>query len=153
MDNSNIKILLVDDEPDILDFVSYNLKSEGYKVATAASGKVGVAKAKEFKPDLILLDVMMPEMDGIEACDQIRRLSGLENTIIAFLTARGEDYSQVAGFEAGADDYITKPVKPKVLTSRLKALLRRRPVPEQEVPSKIEFSDLIIDPERYHVEI
>ena len=153
MDNSNIKILLVDDEPDILDFVSYNLKSEGYKVATAASGKVGVAKAKEFNPDLILLDVMMPEMDGIEACDQIRRLSGLENTIIAFLTARGEDYSQVAGFEAGADDYITKPVKPKVLTSRLKALLRRRPVPEQEVPSKIEFSDLIIDPERYHVEI
>ena len=153
MDNSSIKILLVDDEPDILDFVSYNLKSEGYKVATAASGKAGVAKAKEFKPDLILLDVMMPEMDGIEACDQIRRLPGLENTIIAFLTARGEDYSQVAGFEAGADDYITKPVKPKVLTSRLKALLRRRPVPEQEVPSKMEFSDLIIDPERYHVEI
>ncbi len=153
MDNSNIKILLVDDEPDILDFVSYNLKSEGYKVATAASGKAGVAEAKEFKPDLILLDVMMPEMDGIEACDQIRRLPGLENTIIAFLTARGEDYSQVAGFEAGADDYITKPVKPKVLTSRLKALLRRRPVPEQEVPSKMEFSDLIIDPERYHVEI
>ena len=153
MDNSNIKILLVDDEPDILDFVSYNLKSEGYKVATAASGKAGVAKAKEFKPDLILLDIMMPEMDGIEACDQIRRLPGLENTIIAFLTARGEDYSQVAGFEAGADDYITKPVKPKVLTSRLKALLRRRPVPEQEVPSKMEFSDLIIDPERYHAEI
>ena len=153
MDNSNIKILLVDDEPDILDFVSYNLKSEGYKVATAASGKAGVAKAREVKPDLILLDVMMPEMDGIEACDQIRRLSGLENTIIAFLTARGEDYSQVAGFEAGADDYITKPVKPKVLTSRLKALLRRRPVPEQEVPGKMEFSDLIIDPERYHVEI
>jgi len=153
MDNSNIKILLVDDEPDILDFVSYNLKSEGYKVATAASGKAGVAEAKEFKPDLILLDVMMPEMDGIKACDQIRRLPGLENTIIAFLTARGEDYSQVAGFEAGADDYITKPVKPKVLTSRLKALLRRRPVPEQEVPSKMEFSDLIIDPERYHVEI
>jgi len=96
---------------------------------------------------------MMPEMDGIEACDQIRRLPGMENTIIAFLTARGEDYSQVAGFEAGADDYITKPVKPKVLTSRLKALLRRRPTPEQEVPGKMEFSDLIIDPERYHVEI
>ena len=153
MDNSNIKILLVDDEPDILDFVSYNLKTEGYKVATAASGKSGVAKAKEFKPDLILLDVMMPEMDGIEACDQIRRLPGLENTIIAFLTARGEDYSQVAGFEAGADDYITKPVKPKVLISRLKALLRRRPAPEQVIPGKMEFSDLIIDPERYHVEI
>lgn len=153
MDKSNIKILLVDDEPDILDFVSYNLKAEGYKVSTAASGKAGVAKAKDLKPDLILLDVMMPEMDGIEACDQIRKLPGLENTVIAFLTARGEDYSQVAGFEAGADDYITKPVKPKVLTSRLKALLRRRPVPEQEVPGKMEFSDLIIDPERYHVEI
>ncbi len=153
MDKSNIKILLVDDEPDILDFVSYNLKAEGYKVSTAASGKAGVSKAKEFKPDLILLDVMMPEMDGIEACDQIRKLPGLENTVIAFLTARGEDYSQVAGFEAGADDYITKPVKPKVLTSRLKALLRRRPVPEQEFPGKMEFSDLIIDPERYHVEI
>jgi len=134
MDNSNIKILLVDDEPDILDFVSYNLKAEGYKVSTASSGKSGVAKAKELKPDLILLDVMMPEMDGIEACDQIRKLPGLENTVIAFLTARGEDYSQVAGFEAGADDYITKPVKPKVLTSRLKALLRRRPAPEQTVP-------------------
>jgi len=153
MDKSRIKILLVDDEPDILDFVGYNLKAEGYKVATASSGKIGVVKAKEFKPDLILLDVMMPEMDGIEACDQIRRLPGMENTIIAFLTARGEDYSQVAGFEAGADDYITKPVKPKVLTSRLKALLRRRPTPEQEVPGKMEFSDLVIDPERYHVEI
>jgi len=153
MDKSNIKILIVDDEPDILDFVSYNLKAEGYKVSTAASGKAGVAKAKDLKPDLILLDVMMPEMDGIEACDQIRKLPGLENTVIAFLTARGEDYSQVAGFEAGADDYITKPVKPKVLTSRLKALLRRRPAPEQIVPGKMEFSDLIIDPERYHVEI
>ena len=153
MEKSKIKILLVDDEPDILDFVSYNLKAEGYKVHTASSGRSGVSKAREVKPDLILLDVMMPEMDGIEACDHIRRLPGLEHTIIAFLTARGEDYSQVAGFEAGADDYITKPVKPKVLMSRIKALLRRRPAPEQEVPGKIEFQDLIIDPERYHVEL
>ena len=153
MEKSKIKILLVDDEPDILDFVSYNLKAEGYKVHTASSGRSGVSKAREVKPDLILLDVMMPEMDGIEACDHIRRLPGLEHTIIAFLTARGEDYSQVAGFEAGADDYITKPVKPKVLMSRIKALLRRRPSPEQEVPGKIEFEDLIIDPERYHVEL
>lgn len=153
MEKSKIKILLVDDEPDILDFVSYNLKAEGYKVHTASSGRSGVSKAREVKPDLILLDVMMPEMDGIEACDHIRRLPGLEHTIIAFLTARGEDYSQVAGFEAGADDYITKPVKPKVLMSRIKALLRRRPAPEQEVPGKIEFKDLIIDPERYHVEL
>ena len=153
MEKSKIKILLVDDEPDILDFVGYNLKAEGYKVHTASSGRSGVSKAREVKPDLILLDVMMPEMDGIEACDNIRRLPGLEHTIIAFLTARGEDYSQVAGFEAGADDYITKPVKPKVLMSRIKALLRRRPAPEQEVPGKIEFEDLIIDPERYHVEL
>jgi two-component system alkaline phosphatase synthesis response regulator PhoP len=153
MEKSKIKILLVDDEPDILDFVSYNLKAEGYKVHTASSGRSGVSKAREVKPDLILLDVMMPEMDGIEACDHIRRLPGLEHTIIAFLTARGEDYSQVAGFEAGADDYIAKPVKPKVLMSRIKALLRRRPAPEQEVPGKIEFEDLIIDPERYHVEL
>ena len=153
MEKSKIKILLVDDEPDILDFVSYNLKAEGYKVHTASSGRSGVSKAREVKPDLILLDVMMPEMDGIEACDHIRRLPGLEHTIIAFLTARGEDYSQVAGFEVGADDYITKPVKPKVLMSRIKALLRRRPAPEQEVPGKIEFQDLIIDPERHHVEL
>ncbi len=153
MEKNKIEILLVDDEPDILDFVSYNLKAEGYKVHTASSGRSGVSKAREVKPDLILLDVMMPEMDGIEACDHIRRLPGLEHTIIAFLTARGEDYSQVAGFEAGADDYITKPVKPKVLMSRIKALLRRRPMPEQEVPGKIEFEDLIIDPERYHVEL
>ena len=101
------KILLVDDEPDILEIVAYNLKNEGYKVYTASSGKEGVTKAREIKPDLILLDLMMPEMDGIEACDQIKKIPGLEHTIIAFLTARGEDYSQVAGFEAGADDYIT----------------------------------------------
>jgi len=153
MKTTDFKILLVDDEPDILEIVGYNLKSEGYKVYTASSGREGVEKAKEFLPDLILLDVMMPEMDGIEACDQIKRVPALENTIIAFLTARGEDYSQVAGFEAGADDYITKPVKPKVLTSRLKALLRRRPTPEQEVHERMSLGDLIIDPERYHIEL
>lgn len=125
MKAKDITILLVDDEPDILDIISYNLKAEGYKVKTASSGREGVEKAKKVRPDLILLDVMMPEMDGIEACEQIRKTPGLEHTIIAFLTARGEDYSQVAGFEVGADDYIAKPVKPKVLTSRLKALLRR----------------------------
>lgn len=153
MNNSDIKILLVDDEQDILDIVSYNLNAEGYQVFTASSGKSGVEKAKEVHPDLILLDVMMPEMDGIEACDRIRRMPELDGTIIAFLTARGEDYSQVAGFDAGADDYITKPVKPKVLISRLKALLRRRPVPGDEVPSRMNLGDLVIDPERYHVEL
>ena len=153
MKASKAKILLVDDEPDILEIVEYNLKNEGYKVYTASSGIEGVSLAKEVKPDLILLDVMMLEMDGIEACDQIRKIPSLEHTIIAFLTARGEDYSQVAGFEAGADDYITKPVKPKVLTSRLKALLRRRPTAGQKVPERMNLGDLTIDPERYHIEL
>ena len=153
MKASKAKILLVDDEPDILEIVEYNLKNEGYKVYTASSGIEGVSLAKEVKPDLILLDVMMPEMDGIEACDQIRKIPSLEHTIIAFLTARGEDYSKVAGFEAGADDYITKPVKPKVLTSRLKALLRRRPTAGQKVPERMNIGDLTIDPERYHIEL
>lgn len=153
MKAAKAKILLVDDEPDILEIVEYNLKNEGYKVYTASSGIEGVSLAKEVKPDLILLDVMMPEMDGIEACDQIRKIPSLEHTIIAFLTARGEDYSQVAGFEAGADDYITKPVKPKVLTSRLKALLRRRPTAGQKVPERMNLGDLTIDPERYHIEL
>jgi len=153
MKASKTKILLVDDEPDILEIVEYNLKNEGYKVYTASSGIEGVSLAKEVKPDLILLDVMMPEMDGIEACDQIRKIPSLEHTIIAFLTARGEDYSQVAWFEAGADDYITKPVKPKVLTSRLKALLRRRPTAGQKVPERMNLGDLTIDPERYNIEL
>ena len=153
MKASKAKILLVDDEPDILEIVEYNLKNEGYKVYTASSGIEGVSLAKEVKTDLILLDVMMPEMDGIEACDKIRKIPSLEHTIIAFLTARGEDYSQVAGFEAGEDDYITKPVKPKVLTSRLKALLRRRPTAGQKVPERMNLGDLTIDPERYHIEL
>lgn len=153
MKATGAKILLVDDEPDILEIVGYNLKNEGYQVFTASSGKEGVAIAKEVKPDLILLDVMMPEMDGIEACEQIRKTPGLEHTIIAFLTARGEDYSQVAGFEVGADDYITKPVKPKVLTSRLKALLRRRPLKPAKSEERTTLGDMVIDIERYHIEI
>lgn len=125
MKKQDIKILLVDDEPDILEILKYNLSSQGYQVFTAQNGKEGVEKAKKKKPHLIILDVMMPEMDGIEACEVIRNTNGLENTIITFLTARGEDYSMVAGFDAGADDYITKPIKPKVLISKIKALLRR----------------------------
>jgi len=153
MKAKEITILLVDDEPDILDIISYNLKAEGYKVKTASSGREGVEKAKKVRPDLILLDVMMPEMDGIEACEQIRKTPGLEHTIIAFLTARSEDYSQVAGFEVGADDYITKPVKPKVLTSRLKALLRRRPLKPAKSEERTTLGDMVIDIERYHIEI
>src|SRR5690606_7797643 len=125
MKTKDIKILLVDDEPDILEIVGYNLSAEGYEVFTAKNGAEGVAKAKKIHPHLIVLDVMMPEMDGIEACEIIRNTAGLENTVIAFLTARGEDYSQVAGFEAGADDYIAKPIKHKVLVSKVKSLLRR----------------------------
>jgi two-component system alkaline phosphatase synthesis response regulator PhoP len=120
-----IKILLVDDEPDILEIVGYNLSQEGYQVITAANGKDAVIKAKKENPQLIIMDVMMPEMDGIEACENIRKLPELENTIITFLTARSEDYSQLAGFDAGADDYISKPIKPKILVSKVKALLRR----------------------------
>lgn len=125
MENKKYKILLVDDEPDILEFVGYNLKKEGFKIYTADNGLEAIQKAREKKPHLILMDIMMPEMDGIEACVKIKELPGLQNTIIAFLTARSEDYSQIEGFEAGADDYIAKPIKPKVLISRIKALLKR----------------------------
>jgi len=118
-------ILLVDDEPDILELLAYNLAKEGFTVHTAGNGREGLALAKSLVPDVILLDVMMPEMDGVEACTEIRNDRTLDHSVVAFLTARGEDYSQIAGFEAGADDYIMKPIKPKVLVSRVKALLRR----------------------------
>ena len=126
MNKNDIKILLVDDEPDILEIVGYNLKNEGYQVFTASNGQEAIKSAKKNIPHLILLDIMMPEMDGIEACEKIRKIKSLENVIISFLTARGEDYSQVAGFEAGADDYITKPIKPKLLVSRVNAILKRK---------------------------
>ena len=125
MKKKDIKILLVDDEKDILEIVGYNLAQEGYQISTASNGKEAVIKAKKELPQLIILDVMMPEMDGIEACENIRKIPELQDTIITFLTARSEDYSQVAGFDAGADDYITKPIKPKLLVSKVKALLRR----------------------------
>lgn len=152
MTNSNIKILLVDDEPDILEIISYNLTAQGYNVITANNGVQAVKKAKKEQPHLIILDVMMPEMDGIEACEQIRKIPELENTLITFLTARGEDYSQVAGFEAGADDYITKPIKPKVLVSKIKSLLRRFNT-NYNNPSKdlIELDQLTIDREAYKI--
>lgn len=151
MKKKDIKILLVDDEPDILEIVSYNLSAEGYEVFTAKNGVEGVAKAKKKKPHLIILDVMMPEMDGIEACEAIRRTEGLENTIITFLTARGEDYSQMAGFDAGADDYITKPIKPKVLVSKVKALLRRLKKDEQEVEDIFKVGQIVINREEYKI--
>ena len=125
MKKKDIKILLVDDEVDILEIIGYNLTQEGYQIFTADNGKKAIEKAKKHHPHLIIMDVMMPEMDGMEACENIRKIPELSHTIIAFLTARNEDYSQVAGFDAGADDYIAKPIKPKVLVSKVKALLRR----------------------------
>lgn len=151
MKKKNIKILLVDDEPDILEIVGYNLTSEGYQVFTAKNGVEGVAMAKKKNPHLIILDVMMPEMDGIEACEVIRNTSGLENTIITFLTARGEDYSQVAGFDAGADDYITKPIRPKVLVSKVKALLRRLKEDSGQQDDIVTVGNIVINREEYKI--
>ena len=152
MTNTSIKILLVDDEPDILEILSYNLKAEGYQISTASNGVEAVKKAKKHLPHLIIMDVMMPEMDGIEACEKIRMLPQLKDTIITFLTARGEDYSQVAGFEAGADDYITKPIKPKVLISKIKSLLRRLNDDSSKVNSEVvHIGELTIDREAYKI--
>ncbi|QCE41478.1 response regulator transcription factor [Psychroserpens sp. NJDZ02] len=150
MNKKDIKILLVDDEPDILEIVGYNLTNEGYQVVTAKNGLEAVKKAKKEKPQLIILDVMMPEMDGIEACEAIRKIPELSTTLITFLTARGEDYSQVAGFDAGADDYITKPIKPKVLVSKVKALLRRLKT-EEAAGSLITIGNLVINREEYKI--
>lgn len=147
---ANKKILVVDDEEDILEFLSYNLEKEGAKVYTAKNGLLAIEVAMNKKPDLILLDVMMPEMDGVETCMRLRERPETKNVIIAFLTARGEDYSQIAGFEAGADDFITKPIKPRVLISRLKALLRRKRSAIQSDPI-IELESLKIDRDRYLV--
>ena len=152
MKTKDIKILLVDDEPDILEIVSYNLSAEGYEVLTAKNGVEGVAKAKKKLPHLVILDVMMPEMDGIEACEIMRSTPGLENSIITFLTARGEDYSQVAGFDAGADDYITKPIKPKVLVSKVKALLRRLKEDKAEQEDIVKVGNIVINREEYKIE-
>jgi len=158
MEDTIFKILLVDDEEDILEFISYNLEKEGYKVYTAKNGIEAVKSAEKNLPHLVILDVMMPEMDGIAACEEMRKIPALENTVIAFLTARGEDYSQVAGFEAGADDYITKPVRPKVLVSRVKALLKRTgetvaPPPVVLNENTVSVGNLIIDKERYLIKI
>jgi two-component system alkaline phosphatase synthesis response regulator PhoP len=147
------KILIVDDEPDILEFIGYNLKKEGYTVYTSLTGKEGIDAAKKYLPDLILLDIMLPEMDGIEVCEEIRKIQKLNRTTIAFLTARGEDYSQIAGFEAGGDDYITKPVKIKVLTSRIRALLKRSQHYLRQEKGQVgsSSSEIILDRDRFIV--
>ena len=151
MNKRDVKILLVDDEPDILEIVGYNLNNEGYQVYTANNGIEALKTAKKIIPNLILLDIMMPEMDGIETCEKIRALKSLENTLIAFLTARNEDYSQVAGFEAGADDYITKPIKPKVLVSKVKSLLRRLKTETQTEEILIKIGNITINRDEYIV--
>ncbi len=150
MKKKDIKILLVDDEPDILEIVGYNLSSEGYQIITAENGIEAISQAKKHKPHLIILDVMMPEMDGIEACEKIRNIPELSETVIVFLTARGEDYSQMAGFDAGADDYITKPIKPKVLVSKVKSLLRRFKEPVEE-ENYVKLGNLVINREEYKI--
>lgn len=150
---NKFKILIVDDEPDILEFIGYNLKKEGFNVYQASTGREGIESAKKHRPDLILLDVMLPEIDGIETCEEIRKIPSLSRTIIAFLTARAEDYSQIAGFEAGGDDYITKPIKLKVLISRIRALLKRSQinmVDEKDVVSN-KSGEIILDREAFVV--
>ena len=144
------RILIVDDEPDILEILQYNLNTEGYQVKTAKNGKQAINLANDWMPHLVLLDVMMPEMDGIEACEELRKNKNLQNLIIIFLSARGEDFSQVAGLEAGADDYITKPIKPKVLISKIKAILRRLKNPDEKIPL-IVVGELTINIEEYSV--
>lgn len=149
MKKKDIRILLVDDEPDILEILDYNISAEDYQVKRAKNGIEALAKAKDWNPHLILLDVMMPEMDGIETCEKLRKNPKLSESVIVFLTARSEDYSQVAGLEAGADDYITKPIKPKVLLSKIKAILRR--LKAESSKNYFEIGDLTVNREEYNV--
>ncbi len=145
-------ILIVDDEPDIIEILRYNLEKEGYRTLSAMNGLDAVSTAKQQKPDLILLDVMLPDMDGIQTCETIRKIPELGKTIIAFLTARSEDYSEIAGFHAGADDYIAKPIRPRVLLSRIQSLLKRSH--QQEAPSQlVQYKDITIDKERFVVQV
>lgn len=149
MKKSKIKILVVDDEPDILEILTFNLSAQGYQVYTASNGKKALKVADEILPHLIILDVMMPVMDGIETCERLRMDKRFQGTLIMFLSARGEDYSHVAAFDAGADDYVTKPVKPKVLMSKVKAMLRRFIVDEES--KNLLIGDLTINLEEYKV--
>lgn len=151
MSSAKHKILIVDDEPDIRELIEYNLKKEGYQVYTASNGQEGVTEAKRILPDLVILDIMMPKMDGIEACRILRSMNEFKNTFMVFLTARSEEYSEIAGFNVGADDYIAKPIKPRALTSRINAILRRNVQSEEHVENKVEIGDLVIDREAFLV--
>ena len=150
MKNNKIKILIVDDEPDIIEILKVNLENEGYKVFSAENGKEALKLADQHLPNLIILDLMMPIMDGIEACERLRMDKKFNNTLIMFLSARGEDYSQVAAFESGADDYVTKPIKPRILNSKVKALLRRF---RNDFSQILSYQNIIIDSEKYTVEV
>ena len=150
MKKNKIKILIVDDEPDIIEILKFNLENEGYKVISAKNGKEALKLADEHLPHLIILDLMMPVMDGIEACERLRMDKRFDNSVIMFLSARGEDYSQVAAFESGADDYVTKPIKPRILNSKVKALLRRF---KNDLGQVLSFENLLIDSEKYIVEV
>ena len=151
MNKSDIKILCVDDEPDILEILKYNLSSEGYDVSTAKDGKSALKTAKETFPNVIIMDIMMPNMDGIEACEILRSDDRFNDTLIMFLTARGEDYSHIAAYEAGADDYVTKPVKPKILVSKVKGLLRRSKKNFEKEVDEIQFGNFKINRDKYKV--
>ncbi|HEY0899523.1 MAG TPA: response regulator transcription factor [Sphingobacteriaceae bacterium] len=151
MSTAKHKILIVDDEPDILELIEYNLKKEGYQVSTARNGQEAVALAKKNIPDLIILDIMMPVMDGIEACRILRSMPDFKNTFMVFLTARSEEYSEIAGFNVGADDYIAKPIKPRALVSRINAILRRNTVAEDVKENKLEIAGLVIDRDAFVV--
>lgn len=152
MKKKDITILLVDDETDILEILRYNLSSVGYHITTATNGKDGIEKAKKKIPQLIILDVMMPEMDGIETCEEMRKIPEIRDSIIVFLTARAEDYSQMAGLEAGADDYITKPIKPRLLVSKVNALLRKFKENYITTEGFIHIGDLYINKQKYSIE-
>lgn len=151
MSVTKYKILVVDDEPDIVELIAYNLKREGYQVYTAANGQEAVTTAKRVMPDLIILDIMMPKMDGIEACRIMRSMPEFKSTFMVFLTARSEEYSEIAGFNVGADDYIAKPIKPRALLSRINAILRRNAQSEDQPDNKLEVADLVIDREAFLV--
>lgn len=151
-DKPSHRVLVVDDEEPILELLKYNLEKGGYEVRTASDGFVAIEKAKKFIPDLVLLDIMMPKMDGVETCRLLRAIPELQNTFIVFLTARSEEYSEIAAFDVGADDYITKPIKPRALMSRITALFRREPKKKGE-SNQIKIGDLIIDRSSYIVKI
>jgi two-component system alkaline phosphatase synthesis response regulator PhoP len=151
MTNLEPKVLIVDDDVDILEFVTLNLSNEGFKVYTASNGLEAIQRATDIAPDLIILDVMMPEMDGVEACIRLRKIPSLDDTVIVFLSARHEDYSQIAGLNAGADDYITKPIRPKLLVAKLKTMLRRRFRALEESTEELILGEMVIDFKKYHV--